>query len=205
MKKILIPIVMLFFLGNIFAQEMMHTLAKDERKSAIKYIKWTSKEMKKTLKGLSPAQLNFHEAADKWSIQDCLYHIAFSEGALRGALDGAVAAPADPAAKAELKATDEQIKNGVTDRTNKVKTAPPFEPQNTGFKSYDEAKTAFKTKRAALIELIKTTQVDLRNHIVSLPFGNMDAYQMALFIAGHSNRHTKQMQEVKMASAYPKS
>jgi hypothetical protein len=200
MKKLSLIFFGLLFLHSIFAQ----SLTKDERKSAIKYIKWTSKEMMKTLKGLSPAQLNFKAAPDKWSVNDCLYHIAFSEGALRGALDGAIAAPADPVAKAELKATDEQIKNGVTSRENKVKTAPPFEPQNTGFKSYEEALTAFKTKRGMLIDLIKTTQVDLRNHIVTLPFGKMDAYQMALFIAGHSNRHTLQMQEVKADSGFPK-
>lgn len=201
MKKISLFIIGLFFLNTVIAQS---GISKEERKSAIKYIKWTSKELMKTVKGLSPAQLNYHAAPDKWSIQDCLYHIAFSEGALRGALDGALAAPADPAAKAELKATDEQIKGGIADRTNRVKTAPPFEPQNTGFKSYDEAMSAFKAKRDMLIDLVKTSQVDMRNHIVALPFGKMDAYQMCLFIAGHSNRHTQQMQEVKASAGYPK-
>jgi DinB superfamily len=201
MKKLSFLFIGLFFLNSIFAQM---TLTKEERKSAVKYIKWTSKEMMKSLKGLSTAQLNFHAAQDKWSIQDCLYHIAFSEAALRGALDGALSAPADPAAKAELKATDEQIKAGVSSRDNKVKTAPPFEPQNTGFKSYDEALSAFKAKRAMLIDLVKSSNADMRNHIVVLPFAKMDSYQMALFIAGHSNRHTKQMEEVKTAAGYPK-
>ena len=201
MKKLSLLLIGLFLIHSAFSQT---TLTKEERKSAVKYIKWTSKEMMKSLKGLSSAQLNFKAAEDRWSIQDCLYHIAFSEGALRGALDGTIAAPANPAAKAALKATDEQIKAGVTDRTNHVKTAPPFEPQNTGFKSYDDALAAFKAKRGMLIDLIKTTQVDLRNHVAALPFGSMDAYQLALFIAGHSNRHTKQMEEVKTAAGYPK-
>lgn len=201
MKRLYFILLGLFIFQSTFAQV---TLTKAERKSAVKYLKWTSKELMKTLKGLTPAQLNFHATPEKWSIQDCLYHIAFSEGALRGALDGALAATADPVTKATLKSTDEQIKNGITDRTNKIKTAPPFEPENTGFKSYDEALTAFKAKRAMLVDLLKSTQVDMRNHIVVLPFAKMDSYQMSLFIAGHSNRHTQQMMEVKASPRYPK-
>lgn len=92
----------------------------------------------------------------------------------------------------------------ITNRTTKVKTAPPFEPQNTGYKSYDEALSAYKAKRAMLIDFVKTTKSDLRNHVVTLPLGKMDAYQFVLFISGHTNRHTQQLNEVKMASGYPK-
>ena len=200
MKKQILTLIAIIAINLIYAQG----LTKEERKSAIKYLKWSTKEMKKSLKGLSAAQLNYHENGDRWSIQDCLYHIAFSEGALRGALDGALSAPANPAVKAELKTGDEQIKAMITSRSNRVKTAPPFEPLNTGFKSYEEAMNAFKTKRDALTDLVKNTKVDLRNHIVELPFAKMDAYQFVLFISGHTNRHTQQMEEVKMASTYPK-
>ncbi len=200
MKRLILTIIALASIHFLFSQG----LTKEERKAALKNLKWSTKEMKKSLKGSSGAQLNFHENGDRWSIQDCLYHIAFSEGALRSALDGALSAPANPAAKAELKATDDQIKAMITSRANRVKTAPPFEPLNTGFKSYDEALNAFKSKREALMNLVKTTNIDMRNHIVELPFAKMDAYQFVLFISGHTNRHTQQMDEVKMASSYPK-
>ncbi|MDX1939918.1 MAG: DinB family protein [Saprospiraceae bacterium] len=201
MKALLFTFATLLFASATMAQ----SLTKEERKAAIKYINWSSKELKKSLKGLSTAQLNYKPAADRWSPQECLYHIAFSEGALRGALDQALQAPADPAAKMEVKITDEEIKKMVTDRTNKVKTAEPFEPQNTGFKSYNEAVAAFKSKRAMLVDLVKNSDADMRNHIVTLPFGKMDAYQFILFIAGHTNRHTQQLNEVKTATGYPQS
>lgn len=199
MKTLLTVLLALVFTGALTAQ----TLTKTERKEAVKYINWCTKELKKSLRGLSEAQLSYKPAADRWSPQDCMYHIAFSEGALRGALDQALQAPADPKAKAELKATDEEIKAGVVSRANKVKTAEPFQPENTGFKSLAEAVTAFDGKRAMLVDLVKTTNADLRNHIVALPFGKMDAYQFILFIAGHSNRHTQQINEVKMVAGYP--
>lgn len=199
MKPFLIGLITLLFASAAMAQ----TLTKAERKAAIQYINWSSKELKKSLKGLSAEQLNYKPTPERWSPQECLYHIAFSEGALRGALDQALQAPADPAAKAQLKMGDEDIKKMITDRTNKIKTAEPFEPQNTGFKSKEEAMAAFKTKRAMLVDLVKTTTVDMRNHIVTLPFGQMDAYQFVLFIAGHTNRHTQQLNEVKTAAGYP--
>ena len=198
MKKLTILFAAMLLIQFVDAQ----SLTKAERKSAVKYLQWSSKELYKSLKSLSTAQLNFHES-DRWSPQECLYHIAFSEGALRGALDGALNAPADPSSRAELQATDDQIKAMITNRTTKVKTAPPFEPQNTGYKSYDEALSAYKAKRAMLIDFVKTTKSDLRNHVVTLPLGKMDAYQFVLFISGHTNRHTQQLNEVKMASGYP--
>lgn len=199
MKTLITVLLALVFTGALSAQ----TLTKTERKEAVKYINWCTKELKKSLKGLSEVQLSYKPAADRWSPQDCMYHIAFSETALRGALDQALNAPADPKAKAELKTTDEEIKAGVVSRTNKVKTAEPFQPENTGYKSLAEAVAAFDGKRAMLIDLVKTTNADLRNHIVALPFGKMDAYQFILFIAGHSNRHTKQINEVKTVEGYP--
>ena len=199
MKTSMTVLLALVFTGALTAQ----TLSKTERKEAVKYINWCTKELKKSLKGLSEAQLNFKPAADRWSPQDCMYHIAFSEGALRGALDQALKAPADPKAKAEIKTTDEEIKAMVVNRTNKVKTPEPFEPEKTGFKSLAEAVAAFDSKRAMLVDLVKTSNADLRNHIVTLPVGKMDAYQFILFIAGDSNRHTQQINEVKTVAGYP--
>jgi len=199
MKK-LITLCIAFLLVNLtFSQSM----TRDERKELLTFIKWTTKEMKKSLKGLSVAQLNFNPAPDAWSPQECLYHIAYSEDALGAALDAALKAPADPKIKASLKTTDIQIKNNIMDRSSKFKTATPFEPLNTGYKSFNEAMIVFDAKRAMLEAFIKTTDIDMRNHIVVRTFGKMDAYQFVLFIAGHTNRHTQQINEAKGVAGYP--
>jgi hypothetical protein len=199
MKSLLLSLAVLFLTATLSAQ----TLSKEERKAAIKYINWSTKELKKSLKGLTPAQLAYKAAPDKWSPQECMYHIAFSEAALRGALDKALTLPPDPATKATLKATDELVKTMITNRSNKFKTSEAMEPQNTGFKSLPEAIAAFDAKRAELVKFVKTTTADLRNQLVVTPGGKIDAYQFILFIAGHCNRHTQQIEEVKTASGYP--
>jgi hypothetical protein len=48
------------------------------------------------------------------------------------------------------------------------------------------------------------TSADLRQHVSDGPFGSMDAYEWILFIGAHSERHTKQILEVKAAPDFPK-
>ena len=61
--------------------------------------------------------------------------------------------------------TDEDVMKNIENRTNKVKTFPPFEPQNISLKSAEEAINSFKINRAKLIGYITGTKDDLRNHV----------------------------------------
>jgi hypothetical protein len=46
----------------------------------------------------------------------------------------------------------------------------------------------------------------LRDHAIDSPLGKkLDAYQWVLFISAHSERHTKQINEVKADAGFPKS
>jgi len=56
MKTLMTVLLVLVFTSALSAQ----TLTKTERKEAVKYIKWSTKELKKSLKGLSEAQLSFN-------------------------------------------------------------------------------------------------------------------------------------------------
>ena len=179
-------------------------LSKKERKYAADHMKNTKAEVQEAIKGLTPAQLDFKPATDKWSITECVYHIAISEKNLWGMLEKSMKEPATPEKKKDHKLTDEQVINMIESRENKVKTFPPFEPQNTGYKSLDEAMNDFKTTRMAHIKYIKATSEDLRNHFVQMPFGLLDCYQLCLMISSHTERHTKQLNEVKADAKFPK-
>ncbi len=179
-------------------------LSKKEKKSAAKFLKETEKEVLASVKGLSEAQLKFKPAEDKWSIEDCMKHIAATEIGLWQMTNGVLQQPANPEKRADIKMTDDQVKKNIEDRTNKVKTAPNLEPQNTPFKTMDEAITSFKDNRGKLIDYMKNTDADMRNHVAALPFGSFDCYQMVLFIGAHSNRHMQQINEVKADPGFPK-
>ena len=92
----------------------------------------------------------------------------------------------------------------IESRAKKVKTATPMEPQNTSFKSMGDALASFRDAREKLIHFVRTSDADMRNHVVTFAPGSFDSYQMVLFIGAHSNRHTQQMEEVKTDPNFPK-
>ena len=179
-------------------------LTKKERKFASDHMKETKTNLFAAIKGLSAEQLNYKVAADQWSVQECVYHIAASEKTLWAMLEGSLKTAAEPEKRKEVKMTDEQVLAVLASRDNKVKTFAPLEPQNTGYKTLDEALNDFKATRAAHIKYMKSTTEDLRNHFVQLPFGMLDCYQLCLMISAHTTRHTAQLNEVKAAAGFPK-
>jgi len=179
-------------------------ISKKEKKSATRFLKETKKGVEGAVKGLSEAQLKFKPAADVWSVEECLKHIAITEQALWGMAEGNLKQPATPEKRSEVKMTDEEVIKKIEDRSTKVKTMDPMKPENTPFKSASEALESFKQNRDKLIDYVKSTDVDLRNHIMAMPFGSLDGYQFILFISAHSNRHMQQINEVKANSDFPK-
>jgi hypothetical protein len=179
-------------------------ISKQERKSATKFLKQTKKEVESAVKGLSEAQLTFKPAPDVWSVEECLKHIAITEQMLWGMADANLKMAATPEKRSEIKWSDDDVIKNLENRTNKVKTMDPMKPENTPFKSWSEALESFKQNRGKLIDYMKSTDMDLRNHVVTMPFGSIDAYQFVLFISAHSNRHMQQILEVKANPAFPK-
>jgi hypothetical protein len=179
-------------------------ISKKERSYAIKLLKDTEKGVKDQVKGLTEAQLKFKPAADRWSIEECVKHIAKSEEMLWQMTDSIIKAAANPDKRSEIKLTDEQLIQRIEDRSTKVKTTEKLMPENIPFKDTEEALESFKMNREKLIEYVKSTNDELRNHIATMPFGMVDSYQMILFTAAHTNRHTQQIIEVKADPNYPK-
>ena len=180
------------------------SISKKERKYSITLMKDTKGDVLQAVKGLKTAQLNFKPSAESWSVKECMYHIAISEKSLWGMVEGAMKASANPEKRSEINMTDEQVVSRLESREQKVKTVAPLEPQNTPYKTMDEALNDFKNTRAENIKYMKTTTEDLRNHVVKMPFGYLDCYQVCLMMAAHSERHRKQMEEVKSNPNYPK-
>jgi hypothetical protein len=175
-----------------------------ERKFAADYLSMVEKNLEKKVKGLSEAQLKYKSAPDKWSVEDCLKHIAITEMGLWHMTDSIINSAATPDKRADVKATDQQVIDMLTDRSQKRQTSENLEPQNTPFVSASEALASFKENRGKLIEYVNKTDKDLRDHVIAFPFGSFDSYQMILFIGAHSQRHTKQIEEVMADAGFPK-
>lgn len=179
-------------------------LNKEERKFAHTQLKETKATLFKSVKGLSEAQLNFKSAPDRWSIKECVFHIAMTETALTKMFESTMQAQANPEKRADIKMTDEEIIKKFTDRSNKFTAPEMLNPQKSNWKTADEALGAFREIRQNKLKYVKTTTEDLRNHVFQMPFGSIDGYQMILFMAAHSNRHTQQINEIKADPNFPK-
>lgn len=200
MKKFFLPVAMLMMLG--FTTTDM-AITKVERKFALAKLKETKRHLKEAIQGLSAVQVNFKANDSAWSIVECAEHIALTETGLYGMFEGALKTNPDPSKRGDVKFTDDQLWNMITDRTNKVKTFEPFKPSGK-FGSFEGTLREFNDKRDVHIKHIKKTKEDLRNRYAQLPFGTIDAFQVIIFLAAHTERHIKQIEEVKANANFPR-
>jgi hypothetical protein len=135
-------------------------------------------------------------------VAEVMEHIAASEDLLRGMIvDQVLKAPAAP--DRDLKKTDEMILNMIPDRSQKFQAPEPLRPNNRYGSPADSLKH-FLESRAKTEALLKDT-ADLRAHAIDSPMGQkLDGYEWILFIAAHSDRHTKQIKEVEADPKFPK-
>jgi hypothetical protein len=199
MKKLLLPFLLLGLVGFMVNDA---PLTKAEKAFATKELKQSADNFKNEIKGLSQAQLDFKPSPDAWSIAEAAEHLALSETLIWSSLNKVLATSPDPARRSEVKNTDMQVIGMITDRSNKIKTQEAFEPTGK-FGSIDGIMKNFQENRKAHIKYVRKTGEDLRNHYQQFPFGTLDAYQLILFMSGHTNRHVAQMKEIKMHPDYP--
>jgi hypothetical protein len=179
------------------------TLTKQERKLAINELKDSKSQLLLSVKDLSEAQLNFKASPDRWSIKECVYHITLAEKSLWDMLNTSMKESA-ASKRPDVIFADEEIVKRVTTRTNKLTAPEGLQPVKANWKSAPEAINAFKASRADHIKYAKSTTEDMREHYLSLAFGQVDAYQFMLFISGHCRRHTQQINEIKANPNFPR-
>ena len=196
MKRILtIAIVLLCAATSAFSQ----TLTAADRDPALQYLESTRQAVPDATAGLSEAQWNCKPAPDRWSIAEVVEHIAAAEDYLMGMVTSQVMkAPARPAGD-DVKAIDDMVVTKVPDRSRKAQAPEPLKPTNR-FGSPQHF-----TDGRAQTEVFLKTHDDLRDHAIDSPMGKkLDGYEWVLFVAGHSERHTKQINEVKADPNFPK-
>ena len=199
MKKLFAPLLVLVLFGFGVAGEK---LTDEERSMVVQKLTDTHEYLMTTVDGLSEAQLNYKSSPEAWSIANCLEHITISENALADLLKGTLESTQDEAMRAAVTMTDEELYGMIASRDKKVTTSEPFEPSGK-FGTFKETLVKFTAKRTEHIEFMKTSEADFRNYFSEMPFGTIDAYQLVLFMAGHTERHVKQMEEVKADENFP--
>jgi hypothetical protein len=182
---------------------LAQNLTPEDRDKGIKHLEQTRLGVIDATQGLSEAQWKFKSSPDRWSIAEVMEHIALAEDFIyeNGVQKALAGAPGTP--DRDYKKIDAAIFTLVPDRSTKRQAPGPLVP--TGRSSGPEALDHFLKSRARNIDFLQKTQGGLRDHVFDSPLGPTDAYQWELFISAHSERHTKQMLEVKADPNFPKS
>lgn len=200
--KSLAGVLITWLLMAVAATASAQELTQADKDKALQYLETTKTNVLVATKGLSEAQWNFKAAPDRWSVAQVMEHIAAAEDFLR-TLDKekVMMAPAGEAGR-DVKKTDEGVLAMVPDRTNKIQAPEPLVPTNR-FGSPEGSVKHFMESRATTEDFLKST-MGLRDHVMESPMGKLDGYEFVLLIAAHSERHTKQINEVKADPNFPK-
>jgi DinB superfamily len=179
-------------------------LTKEERDFLVRQLEESRAGLMKAVEGMSAAQWTWKPAPDRWSASEVAEHLLLTEGMLMGLLnDEVLKSPPQPEMRSMLAYKDGMLHQKLLDRSWKAQAPEPAQPKG----AYPDEKLwmkAMNEARASTIKWVKATKDDLRSHVAPFAaFGPMDAYQWALVLPYHMQRHTMQIEEVKQAPGYP--
>ena len=162
-----------------------------------------------SVKGLSPAQWNFKPAADRWSIAEILEHVVFVQERMLERLRDQIPQAPPPPADHDPKEIDAIVIRQIPDRLSKFPAQEFSRPNGRSVPS--ELLERFIANYDRLAISLESTP-DLRGHAVEALFLKavsqgkyqwIDGYQSLLAAAAHTERHTKQVLEVKAGADFP--
>jgi hypothetical protein len=200
--RLLIAIAFFWAAGEVRSQ----SLSQAERDLLISHLEKSRANLEQATTGLSPAQWTFKPGVFRWSVAECVEHIALAEDFLFSILNERVMkAPAPTAPKDPIEAgkADQGILNLGIDRSSRFQAPEPTRPKHQAATPQELLKR-FYASRSRTLDFARSTQ-DLRAHCAETPLGKCtDGYQWLLLMTAHSERHTRQLLEVKADPKFPK-
>jgi uncharacterized damage-inducible protein DinB len=169
-----------------------------ERQRLVAHLEMTESWLMNEVSSLSQSQLEFRPAAGGWSILEVIEHLVVVGPIYWNDLQKAV--QGRPSVKT-LQGGDAEILWYGIDRTNR-ETAIPSERAPGKLRDLQSGLSAYRKQHAQLLQYVRTTEDDLRGHIVERQ--RCDAYQWALLISTHEQRHILQIREIKADPKFPK-
>jgi hypothetical protein len=134
-------------------------------------------------------------APGKWSVLECVEHLAVSESYLLSQIMSARQSDVSTVNKER----EAQIFTVGLDRTRTV-PCPDVALPTGRFSTLEEALQHFLATRTRTIQFVESCDGDLRSKLISHPvFGPVNGYETLLMMAVHPRRHAKQVEEIKNA------
>ena len=169
-----------------------------ERQRLVAHLEMTSRWLVDEVSNLSRAQLEFRPAPGTWTILEVLDHLVVVGQIYWDDLQKGVQTPL---AGRTLASRDVDLLWYGIDRTDR-ETALTSETPKGQLKDLAAGLAAYRKQHARLLQYARTTKDDLRNGFVARQ--GCDAYQWALLISTHEQRHILQIREIKADPKFPR-
>jgi uncharacterized damage-inducible protein DinB len=172
-------------------------LTEMERQRLLAHMEMTSRWLLDEVSNLSAAQLDFRPSPEAWSVSQVLDHLVVVGPVYWRDLQNAM--KTEPQRPAGFSNDADILWYGI-DRTYREKAIPTELPKGQ-VRDLRSALDAYRKQHDQLVKYIQTTKDDLRSHLVRRQ--NSDAYQWALLISTHEQRHILQIRELKSHPKFP--
>lgn len=181
------------------------TAVPTDSKSVLDHLARTREMFLASIANLTPEQWSYKPAPDRWSVAECAEHITLAESFIRDLARPATTSPTDPAILAKSHGKSAMVLKFIVDRSQKFQAPEPINPAKQGaVRSRAEIERDFNFERGRTHELVGSAG-DLEARAVMHPaFQEMDLAAFFYFLSGHTERHTKQIEEVKASAGWPK-
>lgn len=173
-----------------------------ERQLAAEHLRTSRERLLGLVAGLTAEQWKFQKEEGRWSIGDCLEHITRVENRVLGIIEKKIEGP--PASTPpETRAKDDFLLSAVPNRTEKRQAPEPVLPARQ-WSAPSELIAEFEKIRAKTALMAAETKANLRGYTHPHgAFGELDCYQWLLLLGLHSERHARQIEEIKADPAFP--
>jgi hypothetical protein len=184
----------LILAAAVLSAEPLTTL---ERQRLVAHMEMTARWLEDSVAGLSPAQLAFKPSPTAWSILDVVDHLV-----VVGPIYWKNLQNATPVSSGRVGAmNDVDVLWYGIDRTNREIALQAEEPSRK-LPDLQGGMKAYRAQHAELLQYVRTTKDDLRGRLVERQ--HCDAYQWALLISTHEQRHILQIREIKANPKFPR-
>ncbi len=193
-RTIAVALLALFAWGE---SPVAREMTEHERQRLLAHLEMTASWLDDEVSGLTERQLEFRRAPDAWTIAQVVEHLAVVAPIYWQDLQTALKQP--PRGRKSAMDDADVLWYGI-DRGRPEQAIPTERPTGT-LRDLRAALEVYRTQHDQLRQFIKTTRDDLRSHIVERQ--RCDAYQWALLISTHDQRHILQIRETKRDPRFP--
>ncbi len=164
-----------------------------EKRKMLDDLERGAQALREALRGIGEDQAALRPGTDRWSVLDCVEHLAVVEESLLGRLEAAVFSP-EPVGTTQREA---RIVERAGDRSRPVSAPEGARPRGR-FATLAEALKHFEDVRQRTVRYVEDSQQDLRRQATTHPLiGAVNCHETLLMMAFHPVRHALQIAEIR--------